>query len=64
MKEELPPAYKGVKEPGLLFDLVCARNWFAGNLNQNIPVDESRQVFREIKRLIISQEKDSSQDTV
>jgi len=33
-----------------MFDLVCFANWLAGNTNQNIPVDESREVWERIKK--------------
>jgi hypothetical protein len=43
---------KNPKEVGMIFDLVCANNYFAGQFDLNIPVDESRQVFEHIKNLL------------
>lgn len=51
-KIKLPLGYRNVKDPDLLFDLVCFRNFMAGNMDIQIPVEESRQVFEEIKRLL------------
>lgn len=52
IKADLPFPFSGVSDPDLLFDLVCAQNWFAGNLDQKIPVEKSREVFRGIKELL------------
>jgi hypothetical protein len=41
-----------LKDPLEIFDLVCAANYFAGNFNQNMPVDESRKAFDRIKQLL------------
>ena len=41
-----------LKDPDEIFDLVCAANYFAGNFNQNMPVDESRKAFKRIKKLL------------
>lgn len=35
-----------------MFDLVCAGNFFRGNLGGMMPVDESRMVFGRIKELL------------
>ena len=43
---------KRLKDPDQIFDLVCAANYFAGNFNANIPVDESRKAFKRIKQLL------------
>ena len=43
---------KGLKDPDEIFDLICVANYFAGNFNQNVPVEESRKAFEHIKRLI------------
>lgn len=54
-KHKLPEVYKGCpKNPDGLFDLICARNWFSGNLNANIPVEESRAAFEVLKEWIKS----------
>lgn len=41
------------KNPDDIFDLVCAAMWFSGNLDQNIPVDDAREVFAHIKKLVL-----------
>ena len=43
-----------MKDPLQIFDLVCSANYFAGNFNQNVPVDESRKAFDRIKQLVIN----------
>ena len=35
-----------------IFDLVCAQNYFDGQFGNNIPVEESRLVFRHLKEMI------------
>lgn len=49
---QLPKQYQGIKKPDLLFDLVCYHNFVAGQFDGKIPVQESRQVYEEIKRLL------------
>ena len=44
---------KRLKDPDEIFDLICVANYFAGNFNQNIPIDESRKSFKRIKKLLI-----------
>lgn len=46
-----------LKNPDEIFDLVCAANYFAGNFNQNIPVDNSRKAFKRIKELLTTTKK-------
>ena len=41
-----------LKDPDEIFDLVCAGNYFAGNFNSRMPVDESRKAFKRIKKLL------------
>lgn len=49
----LPPVYEGVgADADRLFDMICARNWFCGNQNANIPVEESRAAFRALKEIL------------
>ena len=43
---------KFMKDIDEIFDLVCFENYIRGKFNQNIPVDESRIVFKRIKKLI------------
>lgn len=50
---KVPRVYKGITDPDMLFDMICTRNWFCGNLDANIPVEESRAAYQELKRLII-----------
>ena len=45
-----------MKDPDQIFDLICSANYFAGNYNQNIPVDESRRAFERIKKLLTTKE--------
>ncbi len=35
-----------------MFDLICAHNYFQGQFNGKIPVDDSRKVFEKIKKLL------------
>lgn len=51
-KPQLPEIYKGVKDPDMLFDLICAANWFNGNLDGKMPVDQIRQAFAYLKTLL------------
>lgn len=41
-----------LKDPLQIFDLTCAANYFCGNFNQPIPVDQSREAFERIKQLL------------
>ena len=41
-----------LKDPLEIFDLVCASNYFCGNFNQPMPVDNSREAFERIKLLL------------
>ena len=41
-----------LKDPDQIFDLICAANYFCGNFNNPIPVDESRKAFKRIKQLL------------
>jgi hypothetical protein len=41
-----------LKNPDEIFDLICSANYFAGNFNANIPVEESRKAFERIKILL------------
>jgi len=41
-----------LKNPLEIFDLVCAANYFCGNFNQPMPVDQSREAFERIKLLL------------
>lgn len=51
-KIKVPEVYKGITNPDMLFDMICARNWFNGNLDGKIPVDESRQAYLYLKELL------------
>jgi hypothetical protein len=41
-----------LKDADRIFDWICALNYFAGQFNNNCPVDESRRVFERIKELL------------
>ena len=41
-----------LKDPMEIFDLICVANYFCGNFNQPIPVDQSREAFERIKLLL------------
>lgn len=48
LEEMLPPVFKEIlkeKDPDQFIDLLCAQNYFAGNFNNKIPVDNNRIVF-------------------
>lgn len=45
---------KTLKNPDEIFDLVCAANYFCGNFNSPIPVEDSRKAFKRIKKLLES----------
>jgi hypothetical protein len=44
---------KGLKDPDQIFDLICVANYFAGNFDQKIPVNESREAFEVLKKIIL-----------
>lgn len=44
--------FKNIKDVGQLFDMICVRNFMAGNLGQKIPVDENRCGLKKLKKLI------------
>lgn len=48
---------KKMKDPDLMFDFVCAANYFAGNAGAKMPVEDSRQVYEKIVQLIIKKNK-------
>jgi len=48
---------KKMKDPDLMFDFVCAANYFAGSAGAKIPVQENRQVYEKIEQLIIKKNK-------
>ena len=50
-----------LKDPDEIFDLVCVSNYFCGNFNQSIPVDESRKAFKRIKKLLAECAKPTAQ---
>lgn len=35
-----------------IFDLICAHNYFCGRFDSKIPVEESREAFEHIKKLL------------
>lgn len=39
-----------------MFDLICTKNYFAGQFGGKVPVDESRLVFKKIVKLITAKE--------
>jgi hypothetical protein len=41
------------KKVDLIFDMVCAGNYFAGQFGNPIPVDKNREVLEHIKKLLI-----------
>lgn len=41
-----------LKDPDQMFDLIVMMAYMRGNLNGMVPVDESRQVFEKIKKLL------------
>ena len=48
-----------LKDPLEIFDLVCAANYFCGNFNQPMPVDQSREAFERIKLLLADNKRHS-----
>ena len=42
----------GIKKADEAMDLLCYHNYIAGRFDENIPVDENREIFAEIKRLL------------
>ena len=49
---KVPLVYAGITDPDQLFYLICVRNWFNGNLNGKMPVDENRAAFLALKELL------------
>jgi 5-formaminoimidazole-4-carboxamide-1-beta-D-ribofuranosyl 5'-monophosphate synthetase len=45
------PYPMNVQDPDQLFDLICVKNYMAGQFDRNLPVDESRKEFQEVLRL-------------
>jgi hypothetical protein len=41
-----------LKDADMAFDIVCARNYICGQLDCNMPVEESRLIFKKIKELL------------
>lgn len=52
MDKQFLSTFKGVKDPALMFDLICVANYFAGMLEHKMPVDENREIFQRIKKLL------------
>lgn len=44
--------WRSPKRVDEMFDLVCFYNYNCGNFKGNIPVEESREVFEHIKKLL------------
>jgi hypothetical protein len=55
MDNKFPSSFKRMKDPDKLFDLICVANYFAGTFDRRMPVDENREVFERIKKLIKKQ---------
>jgi len=47
--------YEEIKDPDMLFDAICLKNYVSGGIGSNIPVDESREMFERIKQLLRKQ---------
>lgn len=47
-------AFNGIKDPDLMFDLCIWGAYVAGNLNGKMPVEETREVFKRIKKSLKS----------
>lgn len=47
--------FKGLKDPDQIMDLLLFASYSAGLFGTPMPVDESREVFENIKKLIIKQ---------
>ena len=41
-----------LKDPDEIFDLICSANYFCGNFNSPMPVEDSRKAFERIKKLL------------
>jgi len=41
-----------LKNPDLMFDMVITNAYFCGQFDKNMPVDESREVFEKMKKLL------------
>jgi hypothetical protein len=52
MNKALAAAIKEVKDPDQLFDLCVLVGWLDGQMHNNIPVDDTRTAFNQIKRLL------------
>ena len=53
MKNKTPfEMIRKLKDPLEIFDLVCAANYFAGSYDSSMPVEESREAFNVIKKLL------------
>lgn len=53
MKQDDPfKMMKRMKKPDEIFDLVCLANYMRGQFNGMVPVEESREVFDHIKKLL------------
>jgi len=50
-KETAWEVIEDMEDPDLMFDMTIAAVWFAGNLGQDVPVDECRKIFKKIKKL-------------
>lgn len=48
---------KKMKDPEIMFDFVCAANYFAGGAGAKMPVEDSRQVYEKIVQLILKKNK-------
>jgi len=53
MKEKTPTKdIAELKDVDQMFDLVCLMNYMSGHLEDEIPVDDSRKIFKQIKKLL------------
>ena len=44
-----------LNDPMEIFDLTCAYNYFAGGLENKMPVEDNRRAFARIKHLLTAQ---------
>ncbi len=44
--------FRGMKNPDMMFDLICVQNYMCGKGDVSFPIDESRKVFGRIKVLL------------
>jgi hypothetical protein len=51
-KKSILSSFEGMKNPDEMFGLICSCNYFAGQFGNNIPVEESREIFRRIKKFL------------